>query len=104
MYTYQEKIFLGALLIILSAIGLLSPIEDKTNPTVFSQSRDFFLININTAGAEELKILPYISDRLAREIIKYRLEKGRIGSTDELLNIKGIGPTRIKRIKKYLRL
>ena len=103
MYSYSEKVVLGLLITVLFAAGLLFSIGNKTHPEVFSQEHNFFLIDINTASAEELKTIPYMSDSIAQEIIRYRLEKGRINSIDELLSVKGIGPAKMKRMKKYLK-
>jgi competence protein ComEA len=102
-YTYPEKIILGVLVLILFIIGLLPIIKSAPAPHIFSQNTDFFLIDINAASVEELKVIPYMSNSIIQEIIRYRLSKGRINSTDELLSVKGIGPAKLKRMRKYLR-
>lgn len=48
-------------------------------------------ININTATAEELTELPGIGEKKAEAIIEYRNQHGAFSSTDELLNVSGIG-------------
>lgn len=103
MYSINEKIVLGGLITALFAIGLLSNSVNSRKPDIFARERGFFLIDINKAGMEELKILPYVSERIANEIVRYRQEKGTIKSTDELLAIKGIGHSKIKGIRKYLK-
>ncbi|MCD8090464.1 MAG: helix-hairpin-helix domain-containing protein [Clostridiales bacterium] len=49
------------------------------------------VININTAGSEELSSLPYIGEKIAERIIAYREENGGFASPEEIMNVKGIG-------------
>jgi len=103
MYSISQKVILGLLTTLLVGTGLLSAIKSAPAPQVFSRNPDFFLININTSTLEELKVIPYMSDSIVQEIIRYRLEKGHITNIDELLSVKGIGPAKLKRMKKYLK-
>ena len=50
-------------------------------------------VNINTASSEELQTLPGIGPALAERIITYRIEHGLFRSIDDLINVKGIGPS-----------
>lgn len=50
------------------------------------------VVNINEAGAEELKtLLVGIGESKARAIVEYRKVNGRFSAVDELSNVKGIG-------------
>lgn len=49
------------------------------------------LVNINTASAQELDELPGIGTVLAERMIAYREEHGPFQSTEELMEISGIG-------------
>lgn len=49
------------------------------------------LININTATQEELESLPSIGEVRAQAIITYREEHGGFRTTDELMEVSGIG-------------
>lgn len=49
------------------------------------------LININTATQEELESLPSIGEVRAQAIIAYREEHGGFRTTDELMEVSGIG-------------
>jgi len=49
------------------------------------------LVNINTAGAEELESLPRIGPALALRIIEYREKEGPFKSVEEIVNVRGIG-------------
>ena len=56
---------------------------------------DASLVNINTATEEELDTLPGIGEELARRIVAYREENGPFATTEELINVKGIGEAKL---------
>jgi competence protein ComEA len=55
-------------------------------------------VNINTASAEELQLLPGIGLSKAKAIMEYRA-KHRFTSTEELLKVKGIGKALYKKVR-----
>ena len=59
-------------------------------------------VNINNAAYEELRQIPYVSIKFARDIIRYRESHGGFKKLTELKNIKGIDNTIYKRISKFL--
>lgn len=59
-------------------------------------------ININTASAEELAMLPEIGITSAERIVAHRLKYGPFLSIKELTNIKGISEKRLEAIKDYI--
>lgn len=61
-------------------------------------------ININTATAEQLTLLPGIGDVIAQRIIDYRTTSGPFRSVDDLLNISGIGEAKLAQIKPYAKV
>ena len=57
------------------------------------------LININTADVKELTRLDGIGESIAGDIVSYRDKTGDFESVDELLNVKGIGESKLNAIR-----
>lgn len=58
-----------------------------------------YIININKADIYELTALEGIGDKKAKSIIEYREKHGRYKSSEELLNVNGIGEALLEKIK-----
>lgn len=65
--------------------------EEQQVRTAAEEARLDGLVNINTAGLEELKTLPGIGDSKARSIIAYREKNGAFKATTDIKNVDGIG-------------
>lgn len=59
-------------------------------------------INLNTANAQQLQEVPGIGPATADKILKMRKSYGPFKSVDDLRAIKGIGPKRLEKMRKYL--
>lgn len=60
-------------------------------------------LNFNTATEAELFALPEIGATLAERLVRFRKFKGgKLRRIDELLEVKGITPERLKKLKDYL--
>jgi len=59
-----------------------------------SQQASSGLVNINRATAAELEKLPGVGPSTAQAIIDYRNSHGPFASPEDLLNVKGIGPSK----------
>jgi competence ComEA-like helix-hairpin-helix protein len=59
-------------------------------------------VNLNTATALELQQVPGIAPSTADKILKMRKSCGQVKSGDDLRAIKGIGPKRMEKMRKYL--
>ena len=57
-------------------------------------------VDVNTAGVGELTLLPGIGRETALRIMEYRAENGAYGSVEELINVYGIGPKKLEKIRK----
>ena len=60
------------------------------------------LVNINSASQAELETLPGIGPTTAQKIIEYREENGPFQSTEDIMNVSGIGPGTYERIKDLI--
>jgi competence ComEA-like helix-hairpin-helix protein len=76
-------------------LALLPPALAKKKPPVHP-------ININTAEATELQQVPGIGPSTAQKILDTRKSYGNFKSVDDLLAIKGIGPKKLDKMRKYL--
>ena len=59
-------------------------------------------VNINTASADELMLLPGIGTELSKRIIEYRTENGPFKNIEDLINVKGIGNKNLSKIMDYI--
>ena len=59
-------------------------------------------INLNTANSEQLQEVPGIGPATADKILNMRKSYGSFKSVDDLRAIKGIGPKRLEKMRKYL--
>src|SRR5688572_12877674 len=58
-------------------------------------------IDINSASAAELSLLPGLGPALAQRIVEHRTSNGPFSSVDELNRVKGIGEAIIERLMPY---
>jgi competence ComEA-like helix-hairpin-helix protein len=59
-------------------------------------------INLNTATSEELQLVPGIGPVTADKILQMRKSYGAFKGVDDLRAIRGIGPKRLEKMRKYL--
>jgi len=59
-------------------------------------------VNLNRATLEQLESLPGIGEKLARRILDYRRENGPFASSDELMNVTGIGQKKFDTMKSRI--
>lgn len=72
---------------------------DVPTPT---SSAPIFPLNINTATAEQLDLLPDIGPILAKRIVDYRQQFGPYTSVEDLLYVNGIGEKTLSKILQYI--
>jgi competence protein ComEA len=70
--------------------------------TVSEDGKSSILININTAGTEDLVKLPRIGEKMAKRIIEFREKNGKFKKIQELMKVKGIGEKTFKRFEKLV--
>jgi competence protein ComEA len=62
------------------------------------------VINLNTATASELEVLPKVGPALAGRIVAWRTANGPFQSVDDLRKVTGIGPALFDAIKDLVRI
>lgn len=63
---------------------------------------DYRKIDINKACLEELVLLPGIGPKKAEAVIEWRSREGPFRSIDGLLDVRGIGPATLERLRPYI--
>lgn len=61
-------------------------------PAVEPALPESYIIDLNSAGEEQLTLLPGIGPGLARKIVSFRDREGPFGGMEDLMKIRGIGP------------
>ncbi|MDR0670387.1 MAG: RNA-binding transcriptional accessory protein [Treponema sp.] len=61
-------------------------------------------VNLNTASVSLLRYVSGINGPLARKIVSYRNEKGRIESREELVTVNGMGPKSYEQCAGFLKI
>lgn len=62
------------------------------------------VVNLNTATADELQLLPGIGSARAQAVIDLRKQRGGFKNVEELKDVKGIGDTALERMRPFVRL
>lgn len=83
-----------------SAAAPPTPAVSTPAPAIAAAPRP---VNINTAPAEELEIIPGVGPVLAGRIVERRA-RGRFRRPEDLLGVKGIGPKSLQKMRPWIEL
>lgn len=97
----------------LTAVNLAAPLQDGQQVVVPERTRapsggaaapvaTGGTVSLSTATAEQLDALDGIGPTLAERIVAWRTEHGGFASVDQLLDVPGIGQTRLEAIRARL--
>jgi comEA protein len=62
------------------------------------------VVNVNSATAEELSLLPGVGPSKAAAIIRYRTEHGAFKRVEDLAQVKGIGEKQVEKLRSHVAL
>lgn len=93
-----EKIYIPYTAIEEESADVSEPVSKDGSASVEPED----LININTASQDVLETLPRIGPELAQEIIAYRELNGYFETTEELINVKGIGQVTYDQLRELI--
>lgn len=96
------KAFAILLLLLCAALPAISGPAAVENPA--SKAVMQGTVNINTADAAQLTLLPGIGPKAADSIVAYRGSIGSFTSIDDLVKVKGIGSKTLEKLRPYLSL
>ena len=80
-----------ALVLIAVAAGAVAADADATG-----------VVNVNTASADELQLLPRVGPALAGRILEFREANGPFAAIDELVAVRGIGATSLEKLRPFV--
>ena len=78
--------------------------EKEKNPQENRKNQLLKSVNINTSDKADIMTIPRIGPVTAERIILHREDHGLYNSVEELLNVKGIGPKTLEKIRTYIKI
>ncbi len=60
------------------------------------------VVNINTADAAQLSLLPRVGAKAAQRIVDYRAQHGRFAKPTDIMQVKGFGDKSYERLSSYI--
>lgn len=60
------------------------------------------VVNLNTADAAQLALLPHVGAKAAQRVVDYRREHGPFKKTTDLMQVRGFGEKSFQRLTPYV--
>lgn len=89
----RKSLHIITLALILTAIGTVAMAETTNASGV---------VNINSADAAQLALLPRVGEKAAQRIIDYRTEHGPFQKAADLMQVKGFGAKTFELVSPYI--
>ena len=101
--TKTDLFLLGLTVLFLLAVALTWLLTPRTARGDYEiEAEQLRMVNINTAGVDELDSLPGIGPVLAQRIVDWRTENGPFTDAAQLLEVDGIGQTVLESIQDFI--
>ena len=97
------RLLLVVSLFVLSSTGQVFAADKAVKPSVAAAEMSD-KINVNTASNEQLAAIKGIGVKKAQAIIDYREEHGNFARLNDLIKVKGIGESTLKKIEPFVML
>jgi competence protein ComEA len=99
-----EKTMRKSHLIVLSVIliATISSVAMAADAQPVAASPVTGIVNLNTADAAQLAMLPRVGAKAAQRILDYRKEHGSFKKTSDLMQVKGFGEKSFERLAPYV--
>jgi competence protein ComEA len=99
----RKSLQLFALALVFLAITLPAHAADSdATPAPAPAPAATGVVNLNSADAAQLALLPRVGAKAAQRIIEYRTQHGPFKKTSDLMQVKGFGEKSYERISRYL--
>ncbi|HCF37638.1 MAG TPA: hypothetical protein DER56_00955 [Thermosipho africanus] len=99
---FKEFIIIFTLFILISTVIFHEKQYNNVNSKEIKRDYESQIIDLNKADLEQLMSLPGIGTVKAKAIISYRQAHGNFNSIDDLINVTGIGPSTLEKIRDYV--
>jgi competence protein ComEA len=100
----EKKTMRKSHLIVLSVIliATISSAAMAADSTPVAATPITGIVNLNTADAAQLAMLPRVGAKAAQRILDYRKEHGNFKKTSDLMQVKGFGEKSFERLAAYV--
>lgn len=92
----RKSLNIMVLTLIVAALAVPSFAAEQTAPSSAG------VVNINTADAAQLALLPRVGAKSAERIVAYRGEHGAFKKTSDLMQVKGFGAKTFELVSPYI--
>lgn len=108
IYSYtikQQRLKIALFLTIICLINVNCAESSRAPQTHVQNSPEISAstVNINTANAKDLEMIPHIGKEYARKIIEHREKFGAFRRTEELLMVRGISDKKFREIRSLIK-